>query len=55
MSTTRFDEIKATARLPRKPSFRWIPGRSCTSIHTGPLNGGRSGPVRHANVALHDE
>ena len=29
------------AHLPRKPSFRWIPGRSCTNIHTGPFNGGR--------------
>jgi len=29
----------ATARQLRKPSFRWIPGRSCTNIQTGPLNG----------------
>ena len=28
----------ATAHLPRKPSFRWIPGWSCTNIQTGPLN-----------------
>ncbi len=35
--------MAVTAHLPRKPSFRWIPGRSCTNIQTGPLNGGRPG------------
>ena len=31
----------ATARRLRKPSSRWQPGRSCTNIQTGPINGGR--------------
>ena len=36
----------ATAHQPRKPSFRWLLGRSCTNIQTGPLKGGR--PQRDA-------
>lgn len=30
-----------TAHRPRKPSSRWNPGRSCTSIQTGPRKWGR--------------
>ncbi len=34
----------ATVHLPRRPSFRWIPVRSCTNIQTGLLNAGRPSP-----------
>jgi hypothetical protein len=45
------------AHQPRKPSFRWQPGRSCTNIQTGRLNGGRLGnrwlrPPRNTNNPL---